>query len=198
VVHEGGPLIVLAGPGTGKTRVIVSRIAHLIAERDADPGSILALTFTNKAAGEMRERLGQMLDPLTAERVHAHTFNGFGASLLRRFSDLAGLPREPSLIDSAQRLRMMRAIVRDRGLFRDAVASGIDEAIKSSRKRIGAMVAAGLTPASARERLRAHAAGLDGRGLDEIELVAERALTGDWARWWISGKCSTRSVCRGG
>lgn len=179
VEHEGGPLIVLAGPGTGKTRVIVSRIAHLIAARGADPGSILALTFTNKAAGEMRERLGEMLDPLTAERVNAYTFNGFGAMLLRRFSDLAGLPREPSLIDSAQRIRMMRTIVRERGLFREATASGIDEAIGMARKRIGAMTASGLTPKAAAERIRAHEAGLAARAqdgtIDEIETAAERA-----------------------
>lgn len=175
VVHESGPLIVLAGPGTGKTRVIVRRIVHMIRTRGIDPSTILALTFTNKAAGEMRERLAMELDAVTAERVHAHTFNGFGALLLRRFSDLAGLPGEPALIDSAQRTRIMRSIVSARGLFRESVAEGLDSAIERANRLIGAMTSAGLTPEAARaaadERLRT----LETAGLDRQELIAERA-----------------------
>ncbi len=175
VEHDGGPVIVLAGPGTGKTRVITRRIAHMIADRGIEPESVLALTFTNKAAGEMRDRLGELLDPVAAARVNAHTFNGFGAMLLRRFSDLVGLPPDPELIDSAQRMRMMRMIVEDRRLFRDAVASGVDGAIRTAQKLIGSMTSAGLTPASARERVRARLATIDGGGMDPDEATAERA-----------------------
>jgi len=175
VVHDGGPLIVLAGPGTGKTRVIVRRIEHMIVDRGIDASSILALTFTNKAAGNMRDRLAERVGSVTAQRVHAHTFNGFGAMLLRRFGDLAGLPPTPELIDSAQRLRMMRTIVAQRRLFRDAVASGIDSAIGQAQNLIGSMVSAGLSPTEARDRARAHSGSLESLGLDDQTLGAEQS-----------------------
>jgi DNA helicase-2/ATP-dependent DNA helicase PcrA len=172
--HGGGPLIVLAGPGTGKTRVIVSRIGHLVRDRGVDPRRVLALTFTNKAAGELRDRLARTLGGAPAEAVGAFTFNGFGAHLLRRFADLAGLPHEPSLIDSAQRKRMMRRIVRERGLFRDALATGLDSAIADAASVINAMHCAAWTPESARRRLDERERELDALGLPEDEDLAER------------------------
>ena len=81
VLHEGGPLLILAGAGSGKTRVITTKIAYLVSQGQ-DPASILAVTFTNRAANEMRERVAAMTPG--AERVMIRTFHSFGAWLLRR------------------------------------------------------------------------------------------------------------------
>lgn len=117
VEHFGSPLIVLAGPGSGKTGVIVHRIAHLIQERNVEPESIIALTFTNKAAEEMRRRLSQLLgSSAKADRVIASTFHSFGLRLIRQFADLAGLRPEPTIIDDGQQRALMRKIIDESGI----------------------------------------------------------------------------------
>ena len=78
------PLVIIAGPGTGKTRTLTHRIAHLIRDGHASPESILAITFTNKAAGEMAERLAALVDAKTVRAITAQTFHAFGAALLRQ------------------------------------------------------------------------------------------------------------------
>jgi DNA helicase-2/ATP-dependent DNA helicase PcrA len=97
VTHEGSPLLILAGAGSGKTRVITTKIAWLIAERNVEPESILAVTFTNKAAREMAERATRM-EP-RAERSILRTFHSFGAWLLRRNAALAGLDSNFTIYD---------------------------------------------------------------------------------------------------
>ena len=93
-----GPLLVLAGAGTGKTRVLTTRLAHLISTGRARPWNVLAVTFTNKAAREMRERVGGMIGPM-AEQVWLGTFHALGAKILRRHAELADCGRIlPSLI----------------------------------------------------------------------------------------------------
>lgn len=89
VVHEGGALLILAGAGSGKTRVITTKIAYLIGERQVDPRAILAVTFTKKAAKEMQERAVQ-LEP-RAEKAHIRTFHSFGAWFLRLHAEEAAL-----------------------------------------------------------------------------------------------------------
>lgn len=186
--HRGGPLIVLAGPGTGKTRAIIARIAHLVREDGVDPKSVLALTFTNKAAGELRERLATMLGAGPAESIGAYTFNAIGANLLRRFADLAGLPHEPGLLDSAQRKRMMRKVVAERGLFADALATGLDSAIEAAGKLIGAMQCAGLTIERARRLVEDRARALEADdGTDPDGIASERgraARLGEVVELW--------------
>ncbi len=97
VVHEGSPLLILAGAGSGKTRVITTKIAWLISERGMDPASILAVTFTNKAAREMAERAARMES--RAEHSVLRTFHSFGAWLLRRNAALAGLESTFTIYD---------------------------------------------------------------------------------------------------
>ena len=115
VVHEGGPLVVFAGAGSGKTRVITYRVAHLIAEHDVRPWRILAVTFTNKAAGEMRERLLQLLgEEGTAVRVG--TFHATCARLLRRHGESLGLSKDFTIYDDQDQLALVKRVLRDLGL----------------------------------------------------------------------------------
>ena len=107
--HLEGPLLVLAGAGSGKTRVLTARICHLIHEHGVPPDRILAVTFTNKAAGEMRERIGRMLgaDP---RGMWVGTFHALGARLLRRHVDRLGWDRTFSIFDADQSLRLVKSV----------------------------------------------------------------------------------------
>ncbi len=153
VEHDAGPLIVLAGPGTGKTRLIIHRIAHAIEARGIDPERIGAITFTNKAADELRDRIGMIVGGSAADAVYAGTFHRFGFSILRRFADIAGLPPEPQLLDSAQQRRMLRELVIDHGLFPHALARGMDSVMADALKSFSDFRNAGMSPAAARARL---------------------------------------------
>lgn len=108
VLHKTGPLLILAGAGSGKTRAITYRIAHLVHDRKVEPWKILALTFTNKAAGEMRERIENLVGK--ASGLWAMTFHAFGARLLRRHADLLGWGRDFSIYDDRDSKRLGRMI----------------------------------------------------------------------------------------
>ena len=92
VLHGDGPLLVLAGAGSGKTRVITRRVAHLVLARRVAPWRILAVTFTNKAAREMRERLEALLGPWASD-LNVATFHSAAATILRREAEKVGLTR---------------------------------------------------------------------------------------------------------
>jgi uncharacterized protein (TIGR00375 family) len=105
--HPGGPLLIIAGPGTGKTRTLTHRIAHLVAERGVEPERCLAITFTRRAADEMRERLEGLL-PGQAGRLTVATFHGLGALILREQYERAGLPADFRIADETERLEIAR------------------------------------------------------------------------------------------
>ncbi len=107
VLHEGGNLLILAGAGSGKTRVITTKIAYLIRERGVAPESILAVTFTNKAAAEMRER-ACAIEPL-CERANLRTFHSFGAWFLRRNAQSAGLDKNFTIYDDDDSTTLAKA-----------------------------------------------------------------------------------------
>ncbi|HZE39452.1 MAG TPA: ATP-dependent helicase [Stackebrandtia sp.] len=98
-----GPLLIIAGPGTGKTRTLTHRIAHLVSERGVDPGEILAITFTRRAAAEMAERLSTLASQ-HAEALTVTTFHSLGLRVLREQHALAGLPRDFSIADPERQL----------------------------------------------------------------------------------------------
>ncbi|MHC5115044.1 MAG: ATP-dependent helicase [Planctomycetota bacterium] len=134
VTHGPGPLLVLAGPGSGKTTVVTKRVAHLIG-RGVPPWQILALTFTNKAAAEMRERVDRLLPEGLAGRrgLTIATFHSFCARLLRRYSEEAGIAERFSIYDAAdQRDAIRQAIaaaeLSEKNFSRGAVGSAISNA----------------------------------------------------------------------
>ncbi|MGG8387691.1 DNA helicase PcrA [Streptomyces lividans] len=112
VVHSGSPLLIVAGAGSGKTRVLTHRIAHLLAERNVHPGQILAITFTNKAAGEMKERVEQLVGP-RANAMWVMTFHSACVRILRRESKKLGFTSSFSIYDAADSKRLMALVCRD-------------------------------------------------------------------------------------
>lgn len=108
VTHVHGPMLVLAGAGSGKTRVLTTRIAHLVKEHGVPPDRILAVTFTNKAAGEMRARIERLLDS-APKGMWVGTFHALGARLLRRHAPVLGWSRTFSIFDADQSLRLIKS-----------------------------------------------------------------------------------------
>jgi len=115
VIHQGGPLVVFAGAGSGKTRVITFRVAQLIAAHDVAPWRILAVTFTNKAAGEMRARLLNLLGEQGAA-VQVGTFHATCARLLRRHGESSGVSKDFTIYDDQDQQALVKRVLRDLGL----------------------------------------------------------------------------------
>ncbi len=129
VLTTEGPVLMLAGAGTGKTAALTARLAHLLWTRKAWPSEILAVTFTNKAAREMRERVGRMVGDAVEGMPWLGTFHAIGAKMLRRHAELVGLQSNFTILDTDDQLRLLKQLI---------VAADIDE------KRFPARSLAGL------------------------------------------------------
>jgi len=144
--HDEGPLLILAGAGSGKTRVLVHRIARLLEERLAEPNEILAVTFTNKAARELVARCRAMVGAV-ADHLWVGTFHGIGARLLRRHGGLLGYPPSFSILDTDDQIRLLKDVLASSG-FADGrvrpefVRSFIDAAKNEARSASEAAAAA--------------------------------------------------------
>ena len=115
VAHADGPLLVVAGAGSGKTRVLTHRIAHLIRDLGVSPFEILAITFTNKAADEMKHRVQALVGPV-AQKMWVSTFHSACVRILRRDADLIGFPKQFTIYDQADATRLVGYVIRDLSL----------------------------------------------------------------------------------
>lgn len=107
-----GPVLVLAGAGTGKTRVLTTRIAHILASRRAYPSQILAVTFTNKAAREMKERIGNLVGGVVEGMPWLGTFHSIGVKILRRHYELVGLKSGFTILDTDDQIRLLKQLIK--------------------------------------------------------------------------------------
>jgi len=166
VDHKGGPLLVLAGPGTGKTTTIVSAVAERIERRGIDPGRILVLTFSRKAAGELRDRITARLGRTTSEPL-ALTFHSYAYALVRREFVLAG-DQPPRLLSAPEQLLEIRRMLR--GEVTDGARDWPDE-------RRPALATRGFAEELRDVLMRAAERGLDGKALRQLGRRSGRA---DW------------------
>src|SRR5215472_10706671 len=163
-----GPVLVLAGAGTGKTRVLTTRLAHILAKRRAWPSQILAVTFTNKAALEMRERLERMIGE-SAEGLWLGTFHAIAARILRRHAEVVGLKPNFTILDTDDQLRLLKQL---------AAAEHIDDKRWPARSLLGAIERwkdRGLGPDKVPVEDQRGLA--DGRGAGLFRAYQERLLT---------------------
>jgi DNA helicase-2/ATP-dependent DNA helicase PcrA len=113
VLTTEGPVLMLAGAGTGKTAALTARLAHLIATRRAWPSEILCVTFTNKAAREMRERVGRHIGDAVEGMPWLGTFHSIGARMLRRHAELVGLESNYTIIDTDDQIRLLKQLIQE-------------------------------------------------------------------------------------
>ncbi|MFP5432219.1 MAG: UvrD-helicase domain-containing protein, partial [Alphaproteobacteria bacterium] len=128
VLTTEGPVLVLAGAGTGKTAALTARLAHLVATGRAYPSQILSVTFTNKAAREMRERVGKMIGPAVEGMPWLGTFHSIAAKMLRRHAELVGLQSNFTILDTDDQLRLLKQLIQ---------AEGVDEKRWPARQLAG-------------------------------------------------------------
>ncbi len=157
VVHDEGPLLIIAGAGSGKTRVLTSRIAHLIREGGISPFEILAITFTNKAADEMKHRVGALVGSV-AQKMWVSTFHSACVRILRRDASAIGFPSSFTIYDQADAVRLAGYVIRDLGL----------DAKKFPARSIQASISAAKNEGRSAESYAATASNIFERKLSEI------------------------------
>ena len=168
VLAVDGPVLVLAGAGTGKTRVLTTRLAHILSTHRAGPGEMLAVTFTNKAANEMKERIAGLLGR-PVEGWWLGTFHALAARILRRHAELVGLKTNFTILDTDDQLRLLKQIVQAADLDEKRwPARGLHAVIERWKDR-------GLAP----DRVSAAEAGdyADGRAREFYKIYQERLAT---------------------
>ena len=115
VVNTEGPCLVIAGAGSGKTKVLTHKIAYLIGEKQVKPWNILAITFTNKAANEMKERIGNLVGDVAAD-IWMGTFHSICVRILRRFIDRIGFDSSFIIFDTSDQRTLVKACIKSIGL----------------------------------------------------------------------------------
>ena len=116
VLHDDGPLLVLAGAGTGKTGVLTTRLARILMENMALPGEILSVTFTNKAANEMKSRVGSLIGDMVTGLKWLGTFHSIGAQILRQYPEKVGLKNGFIILDTDDQLRLLKQIIKEENI----------------------------------------------------------------------------------
>jgi DNA helicase II / ATP-dependent DNA helicase PcrA len=174
-----GPTLVLAGAGSGKTRVIVHRIAYLVQNRSVSPDAVLAVTFTNKAADEMRRRVQELL-PRPAGDLSIHTFHALCLRLLRRFGEDVGLSRAFTVYGEEERRALLRRVMRELGLAeREYPLSRVSASISAGKNQAFSQRNDGLVDpalAKAAEAYQRELEALGGVDFDDLLLKGVELL----------------------
>ncbi|MCA9351230.1 ATP-dependent helicase [Patescibacteria group bacterium] len=149
-----GPVFVMAGPGTGKTQILTLRIANILRQTDIDPENILALTFTNAAAYNMRERLATITGPEVASRVYISTFHSFAEDVIKRHADLLANPRSRRLVSTVEQYEIIEGILNKLDLEQFSKFKRRDTTLRSIVSAIAKVKKEGLTPDEFRTKVQ--------------------------------------------
>lgn len=150
-----GPVFVMAGPGTGKTQILTLRIANILRQTDVDPENILALTFTNAAAYNMRERLSEMVGAEIAHRIYISTFHSFAEDMIKQYADLFQNQYGTRLISPVQQIEFLEKIADTQKTEYFSIFKRRDSTIRSLAFAIGKIKGEGMTPEEFREHVHA-------------------------------------------
>ncbi len=134
VLYSGGPSLVIAGAGSGKTRVLTYKIAYLLASGDYSPYQILALTFTNKAAREMKERIASVVGGATASRLWMGTFHSIFSRILRTNAERIGFSRDFTIYDQSDSRSLIKTVIKEMSLDDKVYKPATVQAIISNAK----------------------------------------------------------------